>query len=212
MRHPLLVGLGCLFALGAGANFAACGGDDNAASKGGAPDGSVSETSTGSDTGAPGNDANAPGMPDTAPETDGGPATDAGCAGWGDAAVDDAGVSAGSALVQAYHCARCHQMAGTGGVVLSGNSMSVLDGGMVYAPNLTPDRATGLGCWTETQITNAILNGVDNVGATLCVMPKFSTKGLDAGGAADLAILLHSLSAVSNNVPNSICPGDSGTD
>jgi hypothetical protein len=85
---------------------------------------------------------------------------------------------------------------------------------MIYPKNLTPDRATGLGCWTEDQMVNAILNGIDDQNETLCVMPQFAKKGMDAGAAHAIANFLRSLPPVDNDIPESVCPApsDGGTD
>jgi mono/diheme cytochrome c family protein len=129
--------------------------------------------------------------------------------------LDPAAVARGLSLVSALHCAGCHQNVPPAAIVLSGRTSSLVDGGDVYPPNLTPDLATGLGCWTDPQITNAILNGVDYQDASLCVMPLFAQRGVDAAAAEDIATFLRSLGAISNAVPATVCPSpdvDAGAD
>jgi hypothetical protein len=120
-----------------------------------------------------------------------------------------------------YRCYGCHQStpAGDGGegIVLSGNSAGLGDSGTIFPPNLTNDPATGLGCWSDSQIVDAILNGVDNEGRTLCrPMPKFSLAQvtdagpkpgypMDAGTAQEIVDFLRSLPVVSNQVPDTTC-------
>lgn len=128
------------------------------------------------------------------------PAADGGCTPYDASHLDSAAVQAGRALALALKCAKCH------GDQLSGNPNGVqspqTEGGLAYPPNLTPDPATGLGCWTDDQIENAFLHGIDNEGQPLCPpMPHFADAGVDASGAADLLAFLRSVPAVSLKVP-----------
>lgn len=194
-----LIGL-LISGAGGAAALSACSGDDT--SSNGGPDASRDVTT---DTlGAI--DANHPDVQ----------VTDAGaCPGDTDAAgLDPNVVAQGLALVKQLGCPNCHQSTpADAGIVLSGRNASLVDGGAIYPPNLTPDKTTGLGCWTDSQITNAILNGIDDQGMKLCVMPKFGAKGPDGGpprlddaGAEAVATFLRSLMAVSNQVPETVCP------
>ncbi len=140
---------------------------------------------------------------------------DAGCPGATDAAsLDEAQVATGQDLVHSFGCPRCHQSTPEdAGIVLSGQTTSIVDGGAIYPKNLTPDPATGIGCWTDTQIETAILTGIDDQGQPLCVMPKFGALGMDSTKAAAIVAFLRSLPAVSHLIPESTCPtGDAGTD
>lgn len=123
--------------------------------------------------------------------------------------LDAAQIALGQQLVATAKCASCHGDALTGNP--NGVPSTTVIGGTAYPPNLTPDPATGLGCWTDDQIVNAILNGIDNQGMTLCApMPLFGSLGdggLDVAGAQAIAVYLRSLQAVSMNVPNTPdCP------
>ena len=154
--------------------------------------------------------------PDAASESavgDGG-AGDAACVAYDASGLDEAAVAAGHQQAMLFRCQHCHQPMGGGGVLtLQGNDNNVGEGGVLaYAPNLTPDPATGLGCWTDPQIQKAILDGVDNTGATLCVMPQFAQQGMDAGTAAEIVQFLRSLPTVVHQVPNTNCPSDAGAD
>lgn len=124
-----------------------------------------------------------------------------------DAALSDASVQSGKALLLQFKCYACHQEQPLdAGLILSGKKTSIVDGGApVYPANITPDTKTGIGCWTDDQIRNAILNGVDDMDASLCVMPRFNGK-LDGGEVQDLISFLRSLPAVSNQIPPSMCP------
>jgi hypothetical protein len=149
--------------------------------------------------------------------SDAGSEASAACTVFDASGLDDAAVYAGfQQVVATYHCYRCHQdqsihpvdEAGHG-IVLSGNNAG-LDHD-AYPPNLTND-PTGLGCWTNPQIENAILNGIDNMGAALCPpMPLWGQAGsrpgtpMDAGTAQQIIAFLRSLPPVVNLVPPTNC-------
>jgi len=217
----------------------ACGGGDD--STGGppatTPDASSSPDSTAE--AAPGLDSSS--TPDVSASMDGGAgkadASDAGsCIGYDASGLDEASVAAGFEQVwQVYRCAGCHQKpsetiddAGKG-IVLSGNNNGLGDSGTVFPANLTGDPTTGLGCWTNSQIQNAILTGIDNEGKALCSpMPKFGNAlttadggprpgyPMDAGTAQEIVDYLRSLPVVMNHVPDTTCAatgsGDAGKD
>jgi mono/diheme cytochrome c family protein len=113
--------------------------------------------------------------------------------------VDPDLVSAGKALVLANNCQQCHgdNLSGNfDGVMFTGHTMPA------YPPNLTPDPATGLGCWTDQQIVNALLNGVDDQNQPLCPpMPHFSSFGMDPADAIAIATFLRTLKPSVNQVP-----------
>jgi hypothetical protein len=147
------------------------------------------------------------------------------CALFDASSMDDAAVAAGFESVwKVYRCYSCHQRASQlvddagNGIVLSGNNDGLGDSGTTYPPNLTND-PTGLGCWTNQQIQDAILDGKDNEGGALCVMPKFGSAltlpnsatprpgtPMDAGTADEIIAYLRSLPAVHNSVPATTCP------
>ncbi|MEO7112075.1 MAG: cytochrome c [Polyangiaceae bacterium] len=112
-------------------------------------------------------------------------------------------IDAGSMIVAAHACTGCH----TGN--LSGNASTPVSG--QYPRNITPDLATGIGCWSDEQIAQAVLFGIDNQGVALCVMPKFEAT-IGDGGVSDLIAYLRSVPAVSNDVPDGLCPSDAGAD
>ena len=133
------------------------------------------------------------------------------CVGGGDAARDGA---LGMMAVQTFGCARCHQDTLDGPLVLSGRRTSLVPDAGVYGRNLTPDPETGLGCWTDEQITRAILSGIDNEGRELCRMPKFGSR-MDGGVAQEIVDFLRTLEAVHQEMPEiGVCPpsstGDAG--
>jgi hypothetical protein len=82
--------------------------------------------------------------------------------------------------------------------------------GISYAANLTPDSATGIGAWSETQFINTIRNGkhLGNGRDILPPMPwPFVGKLTDEDLKSVFAYLM-SLHAVSNRVPAPTIPPD----
>jgi len=117
--------------------------------------------------------------------------------------------STGNQYVDARKCPACHQGPNpqqtgfmSGAITpVSGQPMGVV----LYGPNLTPDMTTGIGGWTDEQITNAILNGIDNQGERLCPeMGHFPDMQQDEVNS--ILGYLHSLKPVMNQPPESICP------
>jgi hypothetical protein len=229
-----LLVLGVAWTSAAASAVQACGGDDTS---GGTPLDAGKEGSS-TDQFSPAPDTFVPGTDSAAPDTS---TTDSAtaCNVYDASGLDEASVQAGfQAVWQAYRCWGCHQNSDAGvdeagnGITLSGNNVGLGDSGQ-YAPNLTPDLTTGLGCWTDEQIQNAILNEQDQDGGPLCSgggVPKMPHWGIqlhlgdggprpgtpmDAGTAQAIIEYLRSLPAVSNQVPDSVCPapadaGDSG--
>ena len=125
-----------------------------------------------------------------------------------------------------YRCAGCHQKASQliddagNGIVLSGNNNGIGDSGMTFPPNLTNDPSTGLGVrYSDEQLRDAILNGTDPTGGTLCPsMPRWGNSlgkagtPMDAGTAQEIVDFLRSLPPVVNEVTDTTCPsGDAGS-
>lgn len=74
--------------------------------------------------------------------------------------------------------------------------------GIVYGGNITPDNETGIGTWTEEEITRAITSGVSNDGRRLIFMPWFNYVTLKAEDAEAIAYYLTNvLPAVKNEIP-----------
>ena len=185
-------------------------------------------------------DAGSDAASDSSTASDGDAASDgAACVPFDASGLDDAAVQAGMlALWTVYQCQKCHQNASQmvddagNGLVLSGNNKGLANGDaspVIFPPNLTNDPATGLGCWTDMQVVNAILKGVDNEGKNLCPsMPRWgnalqlpmdggprSGTPMDAGTAQQIVDFLRSLPVVSNMVTQTMCPmpaQDGGSD
>jgi hypothetical protein len=142
--------------------------------------------------------------PDDEPEpgdepsgTGGAPSTpDTGAGGSADAKPDEPepvphteGYKRGQALVVENQCVMCHQKNFAGFAVF---------------PNITPDKKSGIGSWTDAQIVKAIRDGVDADGASMC--PTMARYPFDDQQAADIVEFLRGLPAVTTKVAAS-CPG-----
>jgi mono/diheme cytochrome c family protein len=81
--------------------------------------------------------------------------------------------------------------------------------GYFYPPNLTSDRDTGLGTWSEADIVRAIRTGVRPDGRELVpVMPYHSYAALTDGDAQALARYLKSLPPVKHAPPKPHGPAE----
>jgi hypothetical protein len=74
--------------------------------------------------------------------------------------------------------------------------------GKIYAPNITPDRQTGIGSWTDGQKVRAIREGIGKHGQALFpLMPYENYRWMSDGDAEALVAFLNSLPAVNNPLP-----------
>ncbi len=79
--------------------------------------------------------------------------------------------------------------------------------GTFYGPNLTPDKATGLGNWSAAQIVAALQTGKRPDGRVLApVMPWRSLATLTKADAYAIVAFLKTLPPVSNKVPGPFGP------
>jgi len=104
--------------------------------------------------------------------------------------------AAGATVAKDNGCEGCH----TGSKGTFAGSDTAFSGR--FGLNLTPDKATGIGNWTDAQISAAIKTGVNDDGETLCAsMPKFPS--MTEQQMADLIAYLRSLPAIVNEVDKS---------
>src|SRR5262249_54028216 len=99
----------------------------------------------------------------------------------------------GRYLFTVASCALCHGADGAGGAKLSWRPM-----GTVWARNLTPDRETGLGAWTDGEIARAIRGGISKGRRPLhwqAMICGHASSG-DEGGVRALVALLRVLPSV----------------
>jgi mono/diheme cytochrome c family protein len=106
-------------------------------------------------------------------------------------------------------CGNCHTPQGPDGP-LPGKTLA---GGMdftegmftAYAANITPDKATGIGRWTDAQIITAIREGKRPNGTIIGPpMPIGRYRGISDSDAKAIVAYLRSVPAVENKVPKSV--------
>ena len=104
-------------------------------------------------------------------------------------------------------CHNCHTPRGPGGAFMMDKALS---GGMrfneppfdVTASNLTPDRNTGLGSWSEADMKKFLVTGERPNGVTVAaIMPTSFYKVLTARDLDGIVKYLRSLPPVANEVP-----------
>ena len=110
-------------------------------------------------------------------------------------------------------CGNCHSPRDAQGKLTPGNALS---GGLKFtvppfvatAPNITPDRETGIGTWTDDEIKRALVEGLRPEHGPLAgtplaaVMPANFYKGLLPADLDAVVVYLRSVKPVRNEVPD----------
>ena len=128
-------------------------------------------------------------------------------------------VERGQYLAHIMDCGGCHH---TGAFTPQPNLETPLAGsdigfempgmGVFYPPNLTPDKETGLGKWSDAEIITAFTTGMRPDGRQLApMMPWMSYAHINADDAAALAAYLRSLKPVNHKVPGPFAATDKPT-
>ncbi len=78
------------------------------------------------------------------------------------ASFDPAAIARGARLAALGDCVSCHTV--PGGTPFAGGRAVQTPFGPVYASNITPDPATGIGAWSEAAFRRAMHEGVDRAG------------------------------------------------
>jgi mono/diheme cytochrome c family protein len=74
--------------------------------------------------------------------------------------------------------------------------------GKVYASNITPDRETGIGNWTDDQLARAIREGIGGDGRPLFpIMPYQNFRHLSDEDLASIVVYIRSVPPIKNAVP-----------
>ncbi|MFO1104536.1 MAG: c-type cytochrome [Amaricoccus sp.] len=135
------------------------------------------------------------------------------------ASADEAELARGKYLVGIAGCNDCH----TPGYFLGKPDMAkYLSGsdvgfeipglGVFVGPNLTADKQTGIGSWSQAQIIAALQTGVRPDGRVLApIMPWHAFASLTKEDVTAIAAFLQSLPPVSHAVPGPFGPGDKVT-
>ena len=103
----------------------------------------------------------------------------------------DADAAAGALVFAAAGCASCHTppTAGTEGdaPVLSGGQAFETQFGTFYAPNISPDRVSGIGSWSFAEFARAVTLGVSPEGSHYYpAFPYTAYNKMEPGDVADL--------------------------
>jgi len=116
-----------------------------------------------------------------------------------------ADVASGAKAVERRRCVNCHD-SDKGKMSGATTPLPQQDPGIeLYPPNLTNDKETGVGAWTDDQLAAAIRTGLDKEGLNLCPQMKHFAEMSDFE-VYSIVKYLRSLPPVVNDVPRSICP------
>ncbi len=134
-------------------------------------------------------------------------------------AADKHEIARGKYLVTVASCTDCHTPGHFFGKedatkYLGGSDVGfAIPGlGVFVAPNLTPDKATGLGNWTPAQIVTSLTTGVTPQGRKLApIMPYEAYAKLTKSDALAIVAYLNSLPPVANQVPGPFGPTETPT-
>jgi mono/diheme cytochrome c family protein len=104
-------------------------------------------------------------------------------------------VARGQYLARAADCQACHTA--RGGKPFAGGLAFRLPFGAIYSPNITRDRETGIGDWTDAQFLGALHRGIDDEGHRLYpAMPYAAFTYMSDADALAIKAYLFSLPAV----------------
>lgn len=112
-------------------------------------------------------------------------------------------------LLEIMSCADCHTPSRQGepveGKAFAGGGAfgPWPGGGMLYASNITGDRATGIGSYTDEDLLRVFNEGKNKAGQSLYLMPWSEMTGLTDDDKAALIAALREIPPVSNLVPAS---------
>jgi mono/diheme cytochrome c family protein len=118
-------------------------------------------------------------------------------------------VKRGRLLYTVASCALCHRPEGYGGLKLSWKAF-----GTLWTRNITPDRKTGIGAWSDREIARAIRSGVTPDGRMLHWQGMIwdLASNWDEEDLRAIIAYLRTLPPVSNQVPSARPPADDDCD
>jgi mono/diheme cytochrome c family protein len=131
-------------------------------------------------------------------------------------------VNHGKYLVELLGCGTCHSdgalvgmpvagrhLAGSSTGIAYSNPIQVRYPGVIYPPNLTPDRETGIGRWDDEALSQLIREGINPTGGhALSVMPWPAYSRLTEPDIESIVAYLRSLPPVNHRVPDKVSPGE----
>jgi len=117
-------------------------------------------------------------------------------------------VGRGTWLLRVAGCGGCHDTMDSHhqpieGKHLAGGAEFKIPAGTVYASNLTSDKATGIGSYTDDELLRVFNEGISKSGRPLWLMPWSGLKGLTDEDKHAIVAALRTVPAVSNAVPAS---------
>jgi len=116
------------------------------------------------------------------------------------AAAATGDVERGKYLFDAAGCLGCHTDTNNKGQPLTGGRPFKTPFGVFYSPNITPDRKTGIGGWTDDDFVRAVRNGVSpGKEHYYPVFPYASYTGMTADDILDLKAYLFSTPAIAKS-------------
>lgn len=111
----------------------------------------------------------------------------------------------GQWLLEVMSCGDCHTQMEKGeplpGKEYAGGNRFALPNGTVYASNLTSDKATGLGAYSDEDLMRVFNQGIGKAGQPLYLMPWPVMKGLTDDDKKALIAALRTIPPVTNVVP-----------
>ena len=109
-------------------------------------------------------------------------------------------IKRGEYLTRAADCTACHTA--KGGAPFAGGLAFKLPFGTIYSPNITADKDTGIGNWSDAQFLNALHRGIDDEGERLYpAMPYASYTYMTDADALAIKAYLFSLAPVHQENP-----------
>lgn len=125
---------------------------------------------------------------------------------WGQGATDTQSfeqVERGRYLATVGDCVACHTA--PGGKPYAGGLALDTPFGKLVSPNITPDRATGIGAWTDNQFVQAVQQGIAPRGHLYPAMPYPAYTKASRGDILAIRAFLNTLSPVNNEIePNQL--------
>ena len=112
--------------------------------------------------------------------------------------IDRTDIEKGRYLFQAANCYACHTDVDSDGAPLAGGRALESEYGIFYSPNITPDKETGIGIWSEEDFIRAMTQGVSPDGRHYYPsFPYLSYRNMDREDILAIKAYLFSQPAVS---------------
>lgn len=115
-------------------------------------------------------------------------------------------IERGRYLTVVGDCGACHTRPETGHLFAGGRPIET-PFGEILAPNITPDRETGIGAWSDAEFVGALLNGTGRAGEHLYpAMPYTYLTHVTRGDALAIRAYLNTVPPVRNHVVSNQLP------